>query len=89
MTDAQPDPANEEEALLSMLASFTIYLKRNKKVAPNIRQTYLNFTTLLYQLLRAKASKIGTIQEKIKNIPLLTDRQWLLKASEQPLKICQ
>lgn len=78
---------NEEEALLSMIASFTIYLKRNKKMANNIRQTYLNFTSLIYQILKAKANKIAEIQEKIKTTELLTDRQWLLNASKQLLKI--
>jgi len=73
---------DEEEALLSMIASFTIYLKRNNKIASNIKQTYLNFTTLMNKLLRAKLYKIPRIQEEIKTTPLLTDRLWLLKASE-------
>ena len=76
----------EEEALLSMIASFTIYLKRNKKMANNIRQTYLNFTSLLYQLLKVKPSKIGALQEKIKTTELLTDRNWLLKISQSSSK---
>lgn len=71
----------EEEALLSLIAAFTIYLKRNKKIATNIKQTYLNFTSLLYQLLKAKPLKIPIIQQAIKSTPLLTDRLWLLKAS--------
>ena len=78
---------DEEEALLSMIASFTIYLKRNKKISNNIRQTYLNFTSLLYQLLKAKPHKIPVIQEKINTTELLTDRRWLLKASELNQKI--
>ncbi len=72
----------EEEALLSLIASFTIHLKRNKKIANNIRQIYLNFTTLIYQLMKAKASKIPIIQEKIKATEPLTDRRWLLRTSE-------
>ncbi len=80
---------DEEEALLSMLASFTIYLKRNKKIANNILQTYLNFTSLLYQILKAKANKMVEIQGKIKITELLTDRQWLLNASQQAVKIVQ
>ncbi len=78
---------DEEEALLSMIASFTIFLKRNKKISNNIRQTYLNFTSLLYQLLKAKPHKLLGIREKIRTTELLTDRRWLLKASEITQKI--
>lgn len=69
---------NEIEALLSNLASFSIYLKRNKKITNNIRQTYLNFTSLLYKLIRVKPNKITALKEKINQTTLLTDRRWLL-----------
>lgn len=78
---------DEEEPLLSLLAAFTIYLKRNKKVANNIRQTYLNFTSLLYQLVKAKPHKLLKIKEQITQIELLTDRRWLLKACESIEKV--
>jgi hypothetical protein len=71
---------DEEEALLSLLASFTIYLKRNKKIANNIKETYLNFTSLLYQLLKAKPDKLPVVVEKIRNVELLANRKWLLNA---------
>ncbi len=73
---------DDEEALLSMIASFTLYLKRNKDIDSNIKHTYLNFTSLLYKLLKAKPYKIPRIQNEIKTTPLLTDRRWLLKISE-------
>ncbi|MEM6316993.1 MAG: hypothetical protein AAF960_04945 [Bacteroidota bacterium] len=72
----------EEEALLSMIASFTIYLKRNKQIANNFRETYLNFTSLLFQLLKAKAHKLPLVMEKISQAEPLTDRRWLLKVGE-------
>ena len=78
---------NEEEALLSIIASFTIYLKRNKKITNNIRQTYLNFTSLLYQLLRAKPPKLPALKEKIETVKLLTARRWLLNICEELQKI--
>lgn len=73
----------EEEALLSLIASFTIYLKRNKKIASNIINAFLNFTALTYQIVRAKRFKIPTIIEKIKTIEPLTNRRWLLSISEE------
>ncbi|MEM1119719.1 MAG: hypothetical protein AAGJ18_04685, partial [Bacteroidota bacterium] len=73
---------DEKEALLSLIASFTIYLKRNKKIASNIKQTYLNFTSLIYKILKAKPYQLATIREEIRTIPLLTDRRWLLTISK-------
>ncbi len=73
----------ETEALFSLLASFSIYLKRNKKISNRVRTTYLNFTSLLNQLLRSKRQKPATVKEKIKNTPLLTDKRWLLQVCEE------
>ncbi|MFK7983727.1 MAG: hypothetical protein AB8G86_27370 [Saprospiraceae bacterium] len=74
---------DEEEALLSMIASFTIFLKRNKKIAPNFRQTYLNFVSLVYKILKMKAHNVLTIKETIATTNPLTDRRWLLKVHEE------
>jgi len=70
---------NEEEALLSMIASFTIFLKRNQKIAPNYRQTYLNFVSLAHKILRAKPRNIIMLKDIITTTEPLTDRRWLLK----------
>ena len=70
---------NEAEALLSLLASFSIFLKRNKKLAKNIQISYLNFTTLLAKIVRTKKEKKIDILEKIKSTKSLTNRQWLLE----------
>lgn len=74
---------DEEEALLSMIASFTIFLKRNNKIAPNFRQTYLNFVSLVYKILKMKAPNVLTIKETIATTNPLTDRRWLLKVHEE------
>lgn len=74
---------NEEEALLSIIASFSIYLKRNKKIAPNFRQTYLNFTSLIYKILKVKPHNLPTLLETIESTEPLTDRRWLLKAGKE------
>lgn len=73
---------DEEEALLSMIASFTIYLKRNKKIAHNFRLTYLNFTNYLYKIIRTKPSKLPDILEEVKEVKLLANRRWLLSLKE-------
>ena len=78
---------DEEEALLSLIASFTIYLKRNKKIASNIINTYLNFTSLTYQIIKAKPNKLPAILEKIKTIEPLTDRRWLISIGERALAL--
>ena len=70
---------NEEEALLSNLASFTIFLKRNKKITSDVREIYLNFTNLLNRLLRSKREKIEAVLLEIKQKDLLTNRSWLIE----------
>lgn len=73
---------DEENALISLIASFTIFLKRNKNISNNLRQTYLNFCDLLNQILRRKGESKKELKNKITTTTLLTDRQWLLKILE-------
>jgi len=70
---------NELEPLFSLIASFSIYLRRNKKLSKVFQETYLNFTTLLHQIIRATKDKIPIIIERIKSTESLTSRNWLLK----------
>ncbi len=76
----------EEEALLSLLASFSIFLKRDKKMAPNIKKTFLNFCDLLNQLMRRNPKKLPIIYEKIKTTQPLSSRSWLLQIAEEIMK---
>ena len=73
---------NEENALISLIASFTIFLKRNKNISDNLRQTYLNFCDLLNQILRRKEGSNMDLKNKIEKTTPLTDRQWLLNILE-------
>jgi len=74
---------NEEiESLFSLIASFSIYLRRNKKISTNFRDTYLNFTMLLQQVVRATRGKIPKVIDNINSTELLTNRNWLLKICE-------
>ena len=70
---------DEQEPLFSLIASFSIYLRRNKKISNAFRETYLNFTMLLHQIIRARKDKIPLIVEKIKQTESLTSRNWLLQ----------
>ena len=71
------------EALLSNLASFTIYLKRNKGTSAAYKKTCLNFCTLLHQLLKNKPKKRAELLEQIKTVQPLAERPWLLKVWEE------
>lgn len=68
----------EEEALLSLLAAFTVFLKRNKQISADLKQTYLNFCRILWQLVRAKPGQTARLATEIQETALLTDRAWLL-----------
>lgn len=71
---------DEEEALLSLIAAFTIFLKRNRQISGAIKETFLNFCDLLYQLLRREGRKLDDLEQQIVGTELLTDRAWLLDA---------
>lgn len=70
----------EEEALLSLIAAFTIFIKRNKQVSGAIKETFLNFCDLLYQLVRREPGKLDGLKDRIDQTELLSDRKWLLEA---------
>jgi len=68
----------EEEALLSLLASFSIFLKRNKLISNEVRETYINFISFLNKIIKADAALLHQLSSKVKDAKLLTDRNWLL-----------
>jgi hypothetical protein len=70
---------DEIEPLLSLLAAFTIFLKRNKEISADLRQTYLNFCTILFQITKRKPGSSEAIRKRIEETQPLTDREWLLK----------
>jgi len=72
-------------SLVSLIASFLIFLKRNKKISSGIKKTYQNFCEILHQVLRKDRRKREVLKEKIENIPLLTDRSWLLTVLEKEI----
>ncbi len=73
----------EEEVLVSLLASFNIFIKRNKKISSELKKTYSNFCRLLNLMLKKKYARMPKILEELNNTPLLTDRVWLQKVWEK------
>ena len=69
---------NDEEPLLSLISSFTIFLKRNKDLSPNIKDSCLGFCDVLYQLIRKHPKHFATLESKIKESSFLAERDWLL-----------
>lgn len=70
------------EPLLSLLASFSIFLKRNKALSSNIKNSYLNFCKILSKLTHQRAGKMEKIRQQIANTLLLNDREWLLRQTQ-------
>jgi hypothetical protein len=66
----------EEKALSSLMGSFMMFLKRNKKISTPIKKTCLHFCDFLFLIIRGK---LDGLEERIKNVSLLTDRSWLLE----------
>lgn len=71
--------SGEEETLLSLISSFTVFLKRNKELSANLKRTYLNFCQILFQIIRRAPRQMEKLQAKISESELLTDRAWLEK----------
>lgn len=72
----------EEEALLSLLSSFMVFLKRNKTISAAIKHTYLNFCKILFRIVRAKSTDLKLAIQQISNTELLAEREWLRRACE-------
>ncbi len=72
----------EMETLEFQIASFQTYLRRNKLIAENIKQTYLNFTKSLIKILNEDDIKSELIN-KIKNTSPLIEKAWLLQQCEK------
>jgi hypothetical protein len=66
-----------DEPLLSLLASFSVYLRRNKNMSASMKKTYLNFCNLLHQLMRRNPKKWKRLGDSIQQTQPLTDRAWL------------
>ncbi|MCB9265234.1 MAG: hypothetical protein H6558_09435 [Lewinellaceae bacterium] len=75
--------SDEIESLLSLLASFSNFLRRNKKIAPGLKKTYLNFCNLLFNTLKNNPKKREKVKDEILQTQPLAERSWLLRVWEE------
>ncbi|MFN7117758.1 MAG: hypothetical protein ACK4TA_13235 [Saprospiraceae bacterium] len=73
----------ETEAFLSLIATFRVFLQRNKSVPKEVKMPYLNFVNLLHELFRHGKTRWDTLREKIEQTPMLTERSWLKEQLEK------
>ncbi|MGK0391196.1 MAG: hypothetical protein ACI94Y_003958 [Maribacter sp.] len=66
---------DEYDAMESLLISFQTYLKRNKLISENVRDTYLNFTKCLYKIIKNIDEDLSI---EIDNTSPLIDKPWLM-----------
>jgi len=77
---------DEQEALNALIASFSIFLTRNKQISNKVKQTYMNFIKIL-KLFFKKNKNLEEIKERINQTELLTARVWLLSQCEVKKRI--
>jgi hypothetical protein len=73
------------DALSSQLASFMMFLRRNKKISNDYKQTLLNFCSLLHLILRSRPDKKEQVLQKINNTRQKVEGDWLRKVAEEML----
>ena len=76
---------NNLDSMLSQLAAFTMYLRRNLKLSPQLKKPYLNFCLLLSVIMRSKPNKKEIVKARIQETNPLTDKTWLLETLENEL----
>ena len=74
---------DEIDALLSLLASFSIYLRRSKQMSQGLKKTYLNFCNLLHHVMRNNPKKRENLRRQIDTTQPLAERAWLVKVWEE------
>ncbi|MEI6409794.1 MAG: hypothetical protein WCR52_10455 [Bacteroidota bacterium] len=76
---------NELEALDALLHSFRIYLQRHRNIGYH-KDLNLNFLRMVNQLIRLEPGDSAgrrKLAQKIRELPMLAEREWLLEKSEQ------
>lgn len=73
---------DEEEALLSLLVSFGVFLRRNKTISATHRVQYNNFLAYTEKIWRTKAGdkeRIERLKQQIINTKQIANAKWLLQ----------
>jgi len=74
---------SEFDALQSLLASFSVYLKRNKHISAAHRQAYAHFIQIMQLLNKHDPDLAPKIRHKLANTRPLAERQWLEQMVEK------
>jgi len=71
---------DEIDALLSLIASFKIFIKRNVSVSEGNKEAYNNFINVIQQFIKLATQKSAPeLLKSIENTKPLADRNWLLE----------
>lgn len=76
---------NAFDSMSSQLASFIMFLRRNKKISADYKKTLLNFCSLLHLILRSKPDKKEKVVQKILETKQKIEGPWLLQVAEEYL----
>ncbi len=66
----------EYDALESLLESFQIYLRRNKTISDNVRESFMNFIRIMTKAVKGNTKNL---ESEIENTSPLTAKTWLLE----------
>jgi len=70
----------EIDALLSLINSFKVFIKRNQSVSEANKLAYENFILVINQFLKNTQQRTAPeLLDSIKNLKPLADRNWLLE----------
>ena len=79
--------SNAIDACMSALASFTVYLSRNKEIAVSLKKSCQNFCALLHRVMsHSSQKKREKLRQQIRDRQPLADRAWLMKVFEDQEK---
>ena len=70
------------DALDSLLHAFKTFLIRNKVLAEEAKQTYLNFIKALTMIINSRKDQKNQVKQKIELMTVITDKNWLLRQLE-------
>ena len=74
------------DSMASQLASFIMFLRRNKKISSDYKKTLLNFCSLLHLILRSKPDRKPRVIAKIKETKQKIEEAWLLEVATRVLR---
>lgn len=79
---------NEIEALLSLIASFKIFIKRNQAVSESNKLAYENFIYVIQQFIKHQTERSAPeILQSIETLKPLADKSWLIEQYGKRFKL--